>query len=313
LSAHAVSPWADVHTPNDRRARLRFVPARSTVAVTGEFAFGDRTFLLTSDLLVVPKDRVTELEPSEFSGVHLDGERARLPLAFVRGEPKPKFRFIQESVVPAAIGDAAGRFEATGESWPRLGWMGLTGRERTKRGTRYLETTGRDWIRAEDATVVAAQPPQGFELAGGEKWIDVSVFRGTLVAYEGTRAVFATLISPGANGYKRIDGELARFTTPTGTFRLEWKHRSTTMTPDPERRGYTLAEVPYTQFFHMPFALHAAYWHDRFGEPKSGGCVNLSPRDAQWLFAWTDPVVPSAWHGVRSGGARGPGTWVRIR
>ncbi len=63
----------------------------------------------------------------------------------------------------------------------------------------------------------------------------------------------------------------------------------------------------------MPFALHAAYWHDRFGEPKSGGCVNLSPRDARRLFEWTDPVVPETWHGVRSGDARGAGTWVRVR
>jgi hypothetical protein len=63
----------------------------------------------------------------------------------------------------------------------------------------------------------------------------------------------------------------------------------------------------------MPFALHAAYWHDRFGEPKSGGCVNLSVRDAKWLFSWTEPQVPEAWHSVRSGDDRGPGTWVRVR
>ena len=60
---------------------------------------------------------------------------------------------------------------------------------------------------------------------------------------------------------------------------------------------------------HMPFALHAAYWHDRFGEPKSGGCVNLSVRDAKWLFSWTEPQVPATWHSVRSGDDRGPGTW----
>ena len=63
----------------------------------------------------------------------------------------------------------------------------------------------------------------------------------------------------------------------------------------------------------MPFALHAAYWHDRFGEPKSGGCVNLSVQDAKWLFSWTEPQVPATWHSVRSGDDRGPGTWVRVR
>ncbi len=62
----------------------------------------------------------------------------------------------------------------------------------------------------------------------------------------------------------------------------------------------------------MPFALHAAYWHDRFGEPKSGGCVNLSPSDAKWLFEWTSPTLPKGWHGVRAGDERGMGTWVRV-
>ena len=63
----------------------------------------------------------------------------------------------------------------------------------------------------------------------------------------------------------------------------------------------------------MPYALHAAYWHDQFGEPMSGGCVNLSVADARWLFEWTAPAVPAGWHGVRSGGRRGAGTWVRVR
>ena len=53
------------------------------------------------------------------------------------------------------------------------------------------------------------------------------------------------------------------------------------MSPHPEKMDYYLSEVPYTQFFHMPFALHGEYWHDRFGEPKSGGCVNLSVADAK--------------------------------
>jgi hypothetical protein len=150
-------------------------------------------------------------------------------------------------------------------------------------------------------------------LARGEKWIDVSIFRGTLVAYEGLRPVFATLISPGLFGYRRVDGKPAKYTTPTGTFRIEWKHLSTTMSPDPERMRYYLSEVPFTQFFHMPFALHAAYWHDRFGEPKSGGCINLSVADAKWLFEWTEPRVPKGWHSVRSGASRGPGTWVHVR
>ncbi|MCA9591819.1 MAG: L,D-transpeptidase family protein [Myxococcales bacterium] len=326
LADGAVSPWSQVNTPGDPRVRAGRVPTRSSIAYTDEFFANGRSWLLTSDLLLVPKDRVVPLEPATFAGVHLDEHVRRLPLAFIRREPRPKFRFVSDAtakrepsgVVPAAdftqVEDAeGGHFEETGATFERLAWVGLTGHVRRSRSVRYLET--RDdgiWIREDDATVVQSEPPKGFELAPGEKWIDVSIFRGTLVAYEGRQAVFATLISPGMNGYKRINGEPGKYTTPTGTFRMEWKHLSTTMSPDPKRMSYYLSEVPYTQFFHMPFALHAAYWHDRFGEPKSGGCVNLSVKDAQWLFGWTDPKLPDGWHSVRSGGDRGEGTWVRV-
>jgi hypothetical protein len=335
LDAGQRSPWAARFAAAAPRARLGFVPERASLAWTYEFGAQGRSWVLTPDLLVAPKDKLAPQPASDFRGVALDGAK-RLPIALIRGEPRPKYRWAvggataeaADATVPAgvqrALPDADGlvddpdrapaRLEKTGETWPRLAAVALTGRARWQRGVRYLETREpRTWIAATDATVAAAQPPRGFELAPAERWIDVSIHRGTLVAYEGERAVFATLVSPGLHGYRREQGRPARGTTPTGTFRIEWKHRSTTMTPDPETMSWYLSEVPWTQFFHMPFALHAAYWHDRFGEPMSGGCVNLSVEDARWLFEWTAPSVPEGWHGVRSGGARGAGTWVRVR
>ncbi len=318
--AGARSPLDALLYPKDSRPRRSIVPARSTVAVLHEVFAEDRSFWLTNDLLLIPKDKVAPRQPSKFRGVRLS-ERIRLPLAFIRREDSPKLRLGHPgAVIPASAGirleQTTGDLQATEQVWSRLDTVQLTGHAITRRGRRYLETR-EDGLYLEDdarAAVVAEEPPRGFELANGEKWIDVNIFRGTLVAYEGHRAVFASLISPGAQGYKRNpDGTNAKYTTPTGTFRMEWKHRSTTMSPDPERPSYSLAEVPWTQFFHMPFALHAAYWHDRFGEPKSGGCVNLSVADAKWLFDWTEPKLPDGWHGVRTGAEFGAGTWVRVR
>ena len=62
-----------------------------------------------------------------------------------------------------------------------------------------------------------------------------------------------------------------------------------------------ISEVPFTQNFSGPYALHAAYWHDDWGVGKSGGCVNLAPIDARRIFAWTEPRLPPGWHGVRAG------------
>jgi hypothetical protein len=81
------------------------------------------------------------------------------------------------------------------------------------------------------------------------------------------------------------------------------------------RRGegtFALHDVPYIQYFASGYALHAAYWHDVFGTPRSHGCVNLSPIDAHRIFFWTDPPVPEGWHAVNAGEDAGEGTTVII-
>jgi hypothetical protein len=59
------------------------------------------------------------------------------------------------------------------------------------------------------------------------------------------------------------------------------------------------SDVPFAQNIVGPYALHGAYWHDNWGNPQSGGCINLAPIDAKWLFDFTEPAVPEGWHAVR--------------
>jgi lipoprotein-anchoring transpeptidase ErfK/SrfK len=151
-----------------------------------------------------------------------------------------------------------------------------------------------------------------------QKWILVHLGDATLVAYEGLRPVYATLVSPGRGGIP-VPGRdpVEASTTPLGVFYVTFKDRATTMTRDKpgEPRTHWIADVPFTQYFLPPFALHAAYWHDRFGEDTSAGCINLSPIDAQALFTWSDPPVPPEWQGATGAGApeNGPTTAVVIR
>ncbi|HEY4117120.1 MAG TPA: L,D-transpeptidase [Byssovorax sp.] len=82
-----------------------------------------------------------------------------------------------------------------------------------------------------------------------------------------------------------------------------------------KRRGegtFLLRDVPWIQYFESGYALHAAYWHDVFGTPRSHGCVNLAPVDAHRLFFWTDPPMPDGWHGVNANEDNGEGTLVVI-
>jgi lipoprotein-anchoring transpeptidase ErfK/SrfK len=147
---------------------------------------------------------------------------------------------------------------------------------------------------------------------GRRTWVEVSVLGGWMVAYEGDKPVFATLISPGRGGVPAEGKDpLDTAATPTGTYRVDGKFVTATMVSSTNDL-LVHTEVNYVQNFHGPHALHGAYWHDAWGEKKSGGCVNLAPKDARRLFHWSEPPVPEGWYGMRSVEAAGPATVVVV-
>jgi hypothetical protein len=111
-----------------------------------------------------------------------------------------------------------------------------------------------------------------------ERWIDVDISTQSLVAYEGDKSVFQTLISSGLSNYPTV----------LGTFRIWLRYESQTM--DGSRLGYDyyLENVPFVQYFYEDYALHGTYWHSNFGTPMSHGCVNLSNTDSEWLYNFAD-------------------------
>jgi lipoprotein-anchoring transpeptidase ErfK/SrfK len=285
------------------------IPRGSMLSYTKAFVADGRTYLLSVDLTVVPADRVRPFKPSSFHGFWLDGENT-LPIAWFRQRPRMKWRML-----------ASGAVESIGNSFPARSYARLTGQSIDVAGVKYLETKEREgadvvWVAEDDATVVEAKTKLPFAVREGQKWVIVRITQGTLVAYEGRKPVYATLISPGAGGVpvEGIDPVKAS-TTPLGTYQITFKDRAATMSPElGENRSFWIADVPYTQYFNAPFALHAAYWHERFGEPTSAGCVNLSPIDAEIVFRWSDPPVPPDWQGAVGAGAsaNGPTTAVVI-
>ncbi len=246
-----------------------------------------RRFGLTTDLDLVPLDRLTRIEPSAFHGISLD-ETTTLPVAFVRS------RFAFEYVGGPSVGLRPGRQLGHREALP------LTGEGKTFDGVRYLETRAGTWLRAEHALVIErpeALPPWA---SGKKSWIHVAIREQTLVAYSGATPVYATLVSTGSGG---LGDPKETHATPRGEFVIHTKHVAVSMSGDEVGDEFDLRDVPYVQYFTEGYALHAAYWHDSFGSPKSHGCVNLSPLDARALFHLTEPAVPQTWHGAfaRSG------------
>jgi lipoprotein-anchoring transpeptidase ErfK/SrfK len=162
---------------------------------------------------------------------------------------------------------------------------------------------------ASDLSVPRTTAPPPSVLGASERWIDVDTASETLVAYEGPRPVFATLVSSGRGP---ADSGNA---TPLGAHRIWVKLLATDMANvqrEDKDAHYSLEDVPYVQFFDDAVGLHGTYWHGDFGHPRSHGCVNLSPIDARWLFDFTEPRLPTGWSGVYPV-AIDPGSVVRVR
>jgi hypothetical protein len=194
-----------------------------------------------------------------------------------------------------------------GEAIPKRTALELTGATFTSGGVAYAETTAGFWVRPGDVKLANVMKPA--DLAPGEKWIDVDVTLQTLVAFEGDRPVFATLVSSGKRNL--VDKDKDR-PTPPGTYRIREKHISATMDGDVAADGpYSIEDVPWVMYFQGSYALHGAFWHGQFGRTMSHGCVNLSPADARTIFGWVEPRLPDGWHGVFATEAR-PGTRVVI-
>lgn len=160
-----------------------------------------------------------------------------------------------------------------------------------------------EWMQAADVHVFTPLPPPPL-LQPGERWIDVDLDAQILVAFEGTTPVYSTLVSSGAK----------ETPTETGLYRIWLKESEADMKGLNGEDPYSVATVPWTEFFspEKGLALHTAYWHDQFGHSRSHGCVNLAPRDARWLYFWSDPQVPPGWTSA-VGVVELPGSVVRIR
>ncbi|HEX7479082.1 MAG TPA: L,D-transpeptidase [Polyangiales bacterium] len=258
-----------------------------------DYAGDDYSVVLGQDFGVVAAQRTV------YEGVH-----------FVRTQHGYYVR--QSALRPAKASEFAGATLSDGKL-EGLGW--IVGDHAQKRATpkakpsgllprlTLVHVTASDspvLLRLEDGTLVLARdvarprpatPPQG--AAPDERWIDVDTQTQILTVYQGSAPIFATLVSTG------LASPVTE--TPKGEFRI-WVKVTTSDMNDTERedldRNYSIESVPWVQYFHDSVALHAVFWHERFGERHSHGCVNLSPRDARTVFNLTKPVLPDGYYAI---------------
>lgn len=115
-----------------------------------------------------------------------------------------------------------------------------------------------------------------------QRWIEIDLSEQRLIGWEGSTEAFAVTVSTGKPSTP----------TPTGVFAIQSKHASTRMRGE----DYNVPYVPYTMYFSGGYAIHGAYWHNRFGTPISHGCVNVSVDRAQTIFDWASVGTPVVVH-----------------
>ncbi len=263
--------------------KLGQVDRRNGVAFVETFLHEGRRYNVSTDLRVIPADRFRPIRGSDFHGYEI-GKDIDFPFALIRREGAKRWVWNEAKKKLVVEGEVAWRSA-----------VALTGKKKFVGGVLHYEMKDGGYV--DDRHAGAVEPAKKMPAWGknGEKWIDINITKQVLVAYEGTKPVYATLVASGESG---LDDPETSKATKRGIFRIHTKYVSMTMDSDVVGEEFELRDVPYVQYFEDGYALHGAYWHDKFGRPKSHGCVNLSPEDARRLFFWTEPQVPHGWHGA---------------
>jgi hypothetical protein len=271
----------------------------SGVAITRTFADGDgaeggRRFGVTPDGRLVPTDRLQPALGSTWHGV--DVEKLGLPVAFVHKYEVHTWRL------------GRGAAAMTDEELERHAAVPLTGRFRTVEGVRFEEAREGYWLRAQDLVVVVKRSKLPEFAKGSQRWLDVSIANQTLTAYEGSKPIYATLISSGRD---QLQDPATSASTARGVFRVRSKHVTRDLDPREVHEGFDVADAPWVMEFEPGSAITGMYWSDAVGEARSFHNVALAPIDARRIWGWAEPELPEGWHAVMSG--EGEGTIVNVR
>jgi hypothetical protein len=213
----------------------------------------------------VRRSDLSTVTPSNFQGVTVNSQSLR-PFGWILAAVQPRL------TPNGPLNPAAPKFK-------RYDMVQVY--DRLKVGNKEWLLIGRHQWLEHDPYYVALVEPQARPSQVLGKWISINLYEQTLAVYENDRLVYATLASTG----------IGVWNTRPGLFQVYEKHDSTPMTgafAADASDYYSIEDVPWTMYFDQAIALHGAYWHDLFGYQQSHGCVNLSPKDAQWLFKWAE-------------------------
>ena len=279
-AAEDVTPWWMKPDASDKDLTLEHMTQDSDdvlakrmargffIAVDKTFRKNGRLWHKTTEGLIAPADKMYINSPPKFQGVELIGADApSLPVGWSRVKAA-KYELSEDGKKLNRKG-----------SVDRFAMVPMTGKTMKRGKTLYREAKDGFWIKARQFAVTEPGPPPS-DLKPGERWIDVDISSQTLVAFEGDKPVYATMMSSGKKGRTKKKDH----STVLGKFRVREKHVAATMDGDgaaPGEGPYSIQDVPYVMYFERSYAIHGAFWHNNFGTRMSHGCVNLAPAGRQ--------------------------------
>lgn len=147
----------------------------------------------------------------------------------------------------------------------------------------YVEATHMHLFEPEEIKPISPEIPSD------QKLIEVRLQEQAVIAYEKGVPVF---FAKTATGARFIDGD---YRTQPGVYITNRKRPSRHMAAgDPAApNSYDLPGIPWVTYLtESGVSFHGTYWHNDYGKPRSHGCINLTPADAQWIYRWSSPSVP---------------------
>jgi len=238
-----------------------------------------QAFAMMTNGRFLQADNLEQAAASGFHGLSLS-ESQRLPVAFVITSDAHSYTLTAStstSAAPLAYHTA----------------VRTTGKSQSVNGVEFRETSAGSWLKSSDVTLAEPLKEQPPLAKTGQRWLDISVSRQTLVAYQGTEPVYATLVSTGKSKPNQPRDTLS------GEFSIVAKHITAL---NAQVQGFAdrveIFDAPWPLELSSGQLLHGSFWHDKFGQPHGLGHVQLAPADAHFIWKWVGAPVPDGWHAV---------------
>ena len=282
--------------PDDGVHPIAKLRQSATLAVVGSWQALDDTdqrqklALMTKGTFVRVDDLKAVKSPGR-RGVQIDGSRYTVPLGFVVTERARSWRLSGEEATPV-------------NALPSDSILSLGHKTRALGDARYYALDDGNWVQQSDIVAIRRRNDWPSFASGNRHWVDLDLDQGTVVLYEGERAVFAALTLT-------VPKNKSSFTTGATSVAAKYV-TDKTLDPNSLDSNHEVYDVPWVVELANGLRLHGAFRQDRRATVTSPR-VELTPEDAQRVWAWVDPQLPQGWHAVTASNEASRRTDVLVR